>query len=90
MAAEELKLRRMIAQAKAEEKVYKQFEHEECSQFEDSNSKLATSQVNYTPTPHSYTVKPAPVGDGSLDLPQATPVMKSKTIHKDNKIKITR
>ena len=80
MAAEELELKRMIAQAKAEEKVYEQFEHKECNQFEESNSKFATSQVNYTPTPHSYTVKPTPVGNGSLDLSESTPVMKSKTI----------
>jgi hypothetical protein len=71
----------MIAQAKAEEKVYEQFEHEECNQFEEWNSKFATSQVeNYTPTPHSYTVKPIPVGNGSLDLSESTPIMKSKTI----------
>jgi hypothetical protein len=52
MAAEVLELKRMIAQAKGEENVYKQFEHEECNQFEESNSKFSTCQVNYT-TPHS-------------------------------------
>ena len=48
MAAEELELRRMIAQLKAEENVYEQFEYGECNQFEEPNSKFATSQVNYT------------------------------------------
>ena len=49
MAAKELELKRMIAQAKAEEKVYEQFEHDEINQFERSNSIITTSQVNYTP-----------------------------------------
>ena len=80
MAAEELELKRMIAQVKAKENVYQQFEHEECNQFEKSNSKFATSQVNYTRTSHSYTVKPTQVGNGSLDLSESTPVMKSRTI----------
>ena len=54
MAAEALELRRIIVQAKAEEKVYKQFEHEECKQLEELHSKFVTSQVNYTPSPQLY------------------------------------
>lgn len=81
MAAEELELRRMIAQAKAEENVYEQFEYGECSQFEEPNSKFATSQVNYTLLPHNYLPKPTPVGNGLLDPSESTPEIKSKTIH---------
>ena len=80
MAAEELELRRMIAQAKAEEKVYEQFEHEECNQLEELDSKLVTSQENHTPTPHSYTIKPTPCDDGSLNPSEPTPVVRSKPI----------
>jgi hypothetical protein len=78
MAAEELELKRMIAQAKAEEKVYEQFEHDEINQFDRSNSIITTSQVNYTPTP--YATKPVPIGNGSLDLSEPTSEVKSKAI----------
>ena len=78
MAAEELELKRMVAQAKAEEKVYEQFEHDKINQFERSNSIITTSQVNYTPTP--YATKPVPVGNGSLDLSESTSEVKSKAI----------
>ena len=78
MAAEELELKRMIAQAKAEERIYEQFEHEEFDQFKELNSKIAPGQVNYTPTPHA--TKPVPIGNGSLDLSESTPEVKSKTI----------
>ena len=81
MAAVELELRRMIAQAKAEENVYEQFEYGECNQFEEPNSKFATSQVNYSLPPHNYIPKPTPVGNGLLDPSESTPEVKSKTIH---------
>ena len=81
MAAEELELRQMIAQAKAEENVYEQFEYGECNQFEEPNSKFATSQVNYILPPHNYIPKPTPVGNGLLDPSESTPEVKSKTIH---------
>ena len=71
----------MIAQAKAEENVYEQFEYGECNQFEEPNSKFATSQVNYTLPPHNYIPKPTPVGNGLLDPSESTPEVKSKTIH---------
>ena len=82
MAAEELELRRMIAQAKAEENVYEQFKYGECNQFEEPNSKFATSQVNYTLPPHNYIPKPTTVGNGLLDPSESTPEVKSKTIHR--------
>ena len=81
MAAEEVELRRMIVQAKAEENVYEQFEYGECNQFEEPNSKFATSQVNYTLPPHNYIPKPTTVGNGLLDPSESTPEVKSKTIH---------
>ena len=81
MAAEELELRRMIAQGKAEENVYEKFKYGECNQFEEPNSKFATSQVNYTLPPHNYIPKPTTVGNGLLDPSESTPEVKSKTIH---------